>query len=324
MPKLLFSLGLIVTGLIAGYVWQRWAIARGPSLEDAIPRLRKGLQKVGLLFFMPVSFVAAVWIAPFDNIRILFLPLIGAGALLLGGLCGLVAASLMGADNRRKGTLFCCGSFTNIGSIGSLVCFVFLGEAGFALVAMYKLFEEMTYYSIGFPIARYCSGAQSESTIGQRIRKVAADPFFLAATGAFACGFILNRSGIPRPLFFETVNAFFVPAGTFILLVSIGLGMRFSSVSSHLAEGLVTCLIKFVVIPSAAGYAAYVLGLNQIDGGLPLKVVLIAASMPVAFTALVAASIYELDLDLANACWLVTTAALLVVVPWLYFLLSFL
>ena len=66
------------------------------------------------------------------------------------------------------------------------------------------------------------------------------------------------------------------------------------------------------------------LGLNDIDGGLPAKVVLIAASMPVAFTALVAASIYELDLDLANACWLVTTAALLAVVPWLYFLLSFL
>ena len=39
---------------------------------------------------------------------------------------------------------------------------------------------------------------------------------------------------------------------------------------------------------------------------------LIAASMPVAFTALVAASVYELDLDLANACWLTTTGALLV------------
>ena len=322
MQKLLFSLGLIVAGLITGYLWQRRAIARGQSVESAIPRMRKRLQKIGLLFFMPVSFVAAVWIAPFDNIRILFLPLIGAGALLLGGVCGIVAAVLMGADNQRKGTLFCCGSFTNIGSIGALVCFVFLGEAGFAMIAMYKLFEEMTYYSIGFPIARYFSGAASESTLGQRIRTVAADPFFLAATGAFVCGFVLNRSGIPRPAFFETVNAFFVPAGTFILLVSIGLGMRFSSVAGNLTEGLVTSLIKFIIIPSAAVYAAYLLGLKEIDGGLPMKVVLIAASMPVAFTALVAASIYELDLDLANACWLVTTAALLVVVPWIYFLLS--
>ena len=247
MQKLLFSLGLIVAGLITGYLWQRRAAARGPSVENAIPRVRKRLQKIGLLFFMPVSFVAAVWIAPFDNIRILFLPLIGAGALLLGGVCGLVAAVLMGLDNRRKGTLFCCGSFTNIGSIGALVCFVFLGEAGFAMIAVYKLFEEMTYYSIGFPIARYFSGAEDEATFLRRIRTVVTDPFFLAATGAFVCGFALNRSGIPRPAFFETVNAFFVPAGTFILLVSIGLGMRFSSVAGNLAEGLVTSLIKFII-----------------------------------------------------------------------------
>jgi hypothetical protein len=55
--------------------------------------------------------------------------------------------------------------------------------------------------------------------------------------------------------------------------------------------------------------------------GLPFKVALVLSSMPVAFNALVAASIYDLDLDLANSCWLVTTAALVVIMPWLYFLL---
>ena len=181
MQKLLFSLGLIVTGLVAGYVCQLWAIAKGPSYVAAIPRLRRGLQKIGLLFFMPISFVGAVWIVSLENIRILFLPLIGAGALLLGGLIGLASASLLKRNDRQKGTLFCCGSFTNIGSIGALVCFIFLGESGFALIALYKLFEELIYYSIGFPIARYFSGGDRESTFGQRIRKVATDPFFLAA-----------------------------------------------------------------------------------------------------------------------------------------------
>ena len=322
MQKLLFSLGLIVAGLVAGYVWQRWAIAKGRSHEAAIPRLRKGLQKIGLLFFMPISFVGAVWIVSIESIRILFLPLIGAGALLLGGLSGLIVANLLNRNDRQKGTLFCCGSFTNIGSIGALLCFTFLGESGFALIALYKLFEELIYYSIGFPIARYFSGGDRESTFGQRIRKVATDPFFLAATGAFICGFVLNRSGIPRPSFYESVNAFFVPAGTFILLTSIGLGMRFSSLAGSFTEGLAMILIKFIVIPTVAVAAAYLTGLNVIDDGLPLKVVLIASSMPVAFTALVAASIYELDLDLANACWLITTGALLVVIPWLSFLLT--
>jgi predicted permease len=322
MQKLFFSLGLITTGLIAGYLWQQWANAKGSDRAAAIPLIRKRLQKVGLLFFMPISFVGAVWVVSFEDIRVVFLPFIGAGALLLGGFGGLGAAALMRKKDRQKGTLFCCGSFTNIGSIGALVSFVFIGEYGFALVALYKMFEEIIYYSIGFPIARYFSGAKGESTFGQRIKQIGKDPFFLAATGSFICGFVLNQSGISRPAFFETINAFFVPAGTFILLISIGLGMRFASVADHLKEGLAIAVLKFVFIPFVVFFAAHALGYQEINNGLPLKVALIVSSMPVAFTALVAASVYDLDLDLANACWLITTAALLIVLPWLSFLLD--
>ena len=322
MEKLLFSLALIVTGLVVGYLWQRWAKRKGPSHEAAIPGIRKLLQKIGLLFFMPVSFVAAVWVVSFADMRVAFLPVIGAGALLLGGFLGLAIATIMKKDGPRKGALFCCGSFTNIGSIGALVAFVFLGEIGFGLVALYKMFEEIVYYTIGFPIARYYSGAKNEARLWQRVTEISRDIFVRAAFGAFIGGLALNLSGIPRPDFFETLNSFFVPCGTFILLVSIGLGMRFSSVGNYLVEGLQVCLIKFAVIPCIAVAAAFALGFGDINDGLPLKVVLIASSMPVAFTALVAASIYDLDLDLANSCWLITTGSLVVVLPWLSFLLT--
>ncbi len=322
MQKLLFSLALIVTGLVVGYFWQHWARRKGPQHEASIPNIRKLLQKTGLLFFMPVSFVAAVWVVSFADIRVIFLPVIGAGALLLGGLLGITVATVMKKDGPQKGVLFCCGSFTNIGSIGALVAFVFLGEMGFGLVALYKMFEEIVYYTIGFPIARYCSGVKNEATFLHRILEISRDPFVRAAFGAFICGLALNLSGIPRPAFFETLNSFFVPCGTFILLVSIGLGMRFSSVGNYLVEGFIISLIKFVAIPLIAVTTAYALGFDNINDGLPLKVVLIASSMPVAFTALVAASIYDLDLDLANSCWLITTGCLVVILPWLSYFLS--
>lgn len=322
MPKLLFSLTLIITGLIAGYVWQLWTKKNRADADTTIPKTRKLLQKIGLLFFMPVSFVAAVWVVSFEDMRVIFLPVIGAGALLTGGLLGLVAAGLLKRDGAQKGTLYCCGSFTNIGSIGALVAFVFLGETGFGLVALYKMFEEISYYTIGFPIARYYSGGTNEDGFSKRLLEISRDPFVRAAIGAFICGLALNLSGIPRPLFFETLNGFLVPIGTFILLVSIGLGMRFASVTDYYMEGLIVSLIKFVIIPLLAVTAAYGLGFGEINGGLPLKVVLIASSMPVAFTALVAASVYDLDLDLANSCWLITTGALVLVLPWLAFLLG--
>jgi len=321
MDKLFFSLALIISGLALGYLIQRLSLNRTIVLPVDITHLRKILQKIGLLFFMPLSFLAAVWAVSFSDLRVALLPVIGVCALVTGGLLGLVLARIMRAPAKQIGVLFCCGSFTNIGSIGGLVCYMFLGEAGFALIALYKMFEEITYYTIGFPIARFYSGAEAEeSSFTKRIIGVLTDPFVSAALSAFIIGLSLNLLNVPRPQLFEVVTAVSIPAGTFILIVSIGLGMRFSSVSRYVQECLGISLIKFAFIPALACSLAYLSGLHLIDGGLPFKVVLILSSMPVAFNALVAASIYDLDLDLANSCWLVTTGSLIVVMPLLYFL----
>jgi predicted permease len=320
MTRLLFSLCLILAGLILGWFWQQRLCRQGRA--DSLPALRKKLQKIGLLFAMPISFAAAVWVVSFDDPRLILLPFLGAFILLLGGGLAWLFALASGQDARRRGSLFCCGSFTNLGSIGALISFVFLGEAGFALIAIYKIFEEVSYYTVGFPIARSCSVQQESGGGGGRIAGLWRDPFIAAALLALLSGMALNLSGLPRPGVFETINAFLVPAGTFVLLLSIGLGMRLGGIRANLREALVIAGIKFLLLPLVAVSLAWWLGFGEMDHGLPLQVVLIAASMPVAFTALVATSIYDLDLDLANACWLVTTGLLLVVVPWLAFVLS--
>lgn len=85
MQKLIFSLVIIVTGLLFGYIGQKLVRKTDYIHENSILFVRKFLQKLGMLFFMPVSFVAAVWVISFEDIRVAFLPLIGAGTLLLGG-----------------------------------------------------------------------------------------------------------------------------------------------------------------------------------------------------------------------------------------------
>jgi len=65
-----------------------------------------------------------------------------------------------------------------------------------------------------------------------------------------------------------------------------------------------------------------VIGFGKINEGLPLKVVMLLSSMPVAFIALIPPSIYDLDLDLANSCWFFTTALLIFVLPSLLFIQS--
>ncbi len=74
-----------------------------------------------------------------------------------------------------------------------------------------------------------------------------------------------------------------------------------------------------MMLPGIITLAAYILGYGDMDSALPLKIAFVLSSMPVAMNALLPPALLKLDLDLANACWLVSTLALFLVIPWLSF-----
>jgi predicted permease len=322
MPKLIFSFAIIIFGLSLGYGIQLLVGRNVISLPIAPDRLRKLLQQIALLFLNPVAIVGALWVVNIESMRLAALPFNGLFAILAGGALALAAAKLLQLEPRKTGAIYGCGSFTNIGSIGALVCFIFLGEQGFALVPIYKIFEELSYYSIGFPIAKYYSRSQEAERVMDRIKNLAKDPFILVALSSIVLGGALNRAGVHRPEFFRTVVSTFVPLGTILLLTSIGLALKFRRVRDYLRECISVSIIKFVLVPISASLLAYLIGFGNIDNGLPLKVVIILSSMPVAFIALIPPSIYDLDLDLANSCWFSTTALLIIILPLLLIVLN--
>ena len=324
MQKILFSLSLILAGITCGYLLQQILRQHFAKADTLLPHLRKALQRTSMLGLMPLAYIGATWVMLLPDLRVALLPLLGGGVIICGGILGLLATRLLKKSGSQKSVLFCCGAFSNIGSFGGLVSFIFFGEQGFALLVLYRLFEEILYYGVGFPVARFLSIEHAELQIVKRLLETLRDPFFLVGSGSFLAGILLNLSGLERPAILDTLNNIFVPTGIFLLLVSIGLGMRFSVVRNYLIEGVTVSLIKFVALPLVAGIASWLFGLHAIQDGLPMKVALVAASMPVAFNALVVASVYDLDLDLANSCWLITTASLLFVLPWLYFLCTLL
>jgi len=323
MSKILYSLGLIGFGLALGYLFQLLVERGRISLPIPIDNLRKLLQKIALLGLNPVAIIGAVWIVELRSPRLMALPFTGLFALMAGGLLALATARILCLEPRKTGAMFGCGSFTNIGSIGALVCFIFLDESGFALVSIYKLFEETFYYSVGFPIAKsYSTSDRNDVGVSTRLKGLLRDPFIIVAVSSICIGGILNLSGIHRPTVYGSVNAVIVPVATVMLLTSIGLALRFRKVRDYFRESISVSLIKFFFVPLSTTTVAFLLGFRDIDNGLPLKVVLILSSMPVAFNALIPPSIYDLDLDLANSCWFVTTALLIVVLPVLMFLIS--
>ena len=316
MFKFIYSFGTILFGLLLGYAVQH--LVKGNIIRLPVPMedVRRRLQRIALLFVNPVSIVGAIWIVDIDNVRLIALPFVGLFALFMGGVFALGAAKLMHLDPCKTGSLFGCGAFTNIGSIGALTCFIFLGEPGFALVPIYRLFEEVSYYAVGFPIARYYGGVK-ETNGGPfgRLKDLFKDPFIIVAVSSLLVGGALNFSGWERPSFYRTLNGVLIPSAAILLLASIGMALELGRVRDYIRECVSVALIKFLLVPTAAVLAAYGFDLDDISGGLPLKVVIILSSMPVAFIALIPPSIYDLDLDLANSCWLATTAMLAIVLP---------
>jgi predicted permease len=324
MSKILYSFGIIFFGLALGVAIQALHRNGRLRLPLSIADLRKLLQKVALLGLNPVAIAGAIWTVRIKDPGLIALPFVGFSALLTGGLLALGAARILKLEPKKTGALFCCGSFTNIGSIGALVCFIFLGEAGFALVPIYKLFEDVSYYAIGFPIARYYSRAgENYGGTAARLKGLLRDPFILTAVSSIIIGALLNLSGLERPAFYGFANAVIVPLATILLLTSIGLALRFSRIGDYLRECVSVSLIKFLMVPLLIFLQARTLGFGGMDDALPLKVVIILSSMPVAFNALIPPSIYDLDLDLANSCWFVTTALLILVLPVLLLVLKY-
>ncbi|HKK83347.1 MAG TPA: hypothetical protein VJ958_03875 [Atribacterota bacterium] len=321
--KIVFSLSIIFSGILLGYLLQSLYKKKRIPLPVSREKLRKDLQKITFLFLAPVSFVGAIWIANINTFKAVSMPLMGMTAFLAGALFAYLAAVLMKLSKPKTGIYIISGSFSNIGSIGGLVCYAFFGETGYALTPIYNFVLPAVYFAIGFPVVRYFSNHFTEKErLINRFTSALLDPFVLVSLGSIGLGFILNFSGINRPRIYADIIAVFVPLGNFLMLISVGLELKLSKMKKYLKECMVLSLIKFIFVPLITGIIAWKIGLGQLDGGLPLKVVIILSSMPVALIALVPSSIYDLGLNMVNSCWLFTTIAMVVIIPALYFLLN--
>jgi len=199
MSKFIYSFTIIFLGLLLGYGTQMLVRQRHLELVISLDDLRKLLQKTALLVVNPVAIVGAVWIVNFKDATLIALPFIGLFTYLIGGALAVGAARLLDLEGKKTGALFGCGFFTNIGAIGTLICYIFLGEAGFALVAIFKLFQEVAYYGIGFPIAKYFGSSRHDVPARRLLKHLVRDPYLIMAVSAITIGGLFNISNLQRP-----------------------------------------------------------------------------------------------------------------------------
>lgn len=318
LTRLVLTLIIIFISLALGWFFRRYCESRHAArCEPITSHTRLWLQSVSIFFLLPLAAMLSLWGLPNPEPDLLAFPLLGLLSYISGGALALLGARMLKLNRTQTGSFFCCGTFTNIGAIGGLACLLFLGENSIALVALYKVLEEIYYFGVAFPIARGFGPADKTGKV-----------FFARKSGltvaaivfALLLGICLNFLNVARPEFCGPLASGCMFSATVFFLFAIGITLKLSRLGAYWKEGLAMSAIKFLgvplfVIPAAA------LGYGSQEGGLLLRTAAILCSMPVAMTALIPPSLFRLDVDLANACWLFTTVALVAVLPGLMLLL---
>lgn len=313
LERLVLTLVIIFVSLGLGY-WARRYAEKGRFFIDSekLDRVRHHLQTLSVFGLLPLSAMLSLWGLPKPESSLLAFPLLGLASYVWGGFLALLLARFLKLDRPQTGSFYCCGTFTNIGAVGGLVCLLFLGENSIALVALYRLLDEVFYFSVSFPIAKmYAPGSPGMLNF----RKFKFNPVLAVIICALLCGMILNLAGVPRPRLAGIAASACMLLATMFFLVAIGLTLRLSRVWNYKIQGLAMCAIKFIGVPVVITAMAAAMGFGGYDDGLALKVVAVLSSMPVAMTALVPPSLFRLDVDMANACWIFSTGALIITLP---------
>jgi len=325
--KLIQPIAVIGGGLIAGYIARRRQLAVSPTSEPALQYLSRILKLIGIGVLAPPIVLISMLSKKLAGNDVWAMALLGATALLIGAAAGRAIIALRNPPPRQAGAFLGCAAMSNLLSFGGLVCFVFWGNAALQLVWLFKLFEHALYYGVFYP---WCS-TYSPDLPPDRTGMIASFrkyPVTLVPIAAVLTGVTLNvvlfRAGsqFELPAAIAGINRFLVPCQTGLLAFAVGLTMAPARAGNYRTEIGLIAMIKFLIMPAATAIFAMALWRAGLLSESGLRVAVVLSAMPVAFNALIPPSLYHLDEDLANSCWIATTCCLAIIVPVLYFLVG--
>lgn len=316
MEKLIFSLSIIIVGIICGQF-----IKRTTSNKSNITLVSKRMDQIRVFAFLilnPIVMINSYWIIDFNNISMLILPFICLIVLFVGGAVALFISNVLKHNSQEKASMFACGTFSNLGTIGGLITLTFLGEKAFTIAALYFLFESFYNFLIAYPIIKYIGEGKSDSN--DKWWLVFYDKTIIIYIISIIVGVSLNLIGLQRPQIMTDYNNIMIPVISFLLTFAISYKMEFRKIKSNLSEGIIGIIIKVIVSPIVAILVAYLFGLQNIENGLVIKVLLIMSTVPCGFNSILVPTIYKADKDVANSIWIMTMIASLMVLPIIYYI----
>jgi predicted permease len=316
VARSLAILAWMVLPVLGGYViWRGWLSGRAGG-EALAGRAARALSRAAIIGIATPMMVLLFWKASLPAGKALSLPLVGLLTHSFGGLAGWSFARLGGFDRSRQAACFMGGASSNILTFAAVAALLLLSSAedpfaerALGELALFGLFEAPFYFLLVWPLAASIASPGGPGW-GANFRR-AFRPVTVVPVAGIALGWALNLAGPVRPPALDGAAGILVRVNACLLGLSVGLTLRSAAPFRHLGSCLAVSGIKFALVPGAMVGLAWLLGFR----GLTLQVTAIAASMPVAFMAVVGSTLFGLEEELVASLWLFSTAAMAAVVP---------
>ena len=279
------------------------------------------LMMLNILVLCTALSVLSFWVLPL-TFELIWLPAFGILLSIIPGGAAYMSSLHRYKDGLDKGAYLASAMLSNLGTLGGLCAYILFGESGFAYTQIVSMFQNLVLFMFCFPMAQYYQ-RQSKVPEGMSPPVAFSSLFFsknqLPIVG-LAAGMIFYLSGVPRPALLGDLFNPLIHITAWTALIPVGYSIDFSAMKQYYRIIWDLVPIKFIITPLISYLIAYPL----FDDPVILYTILLLSATPTAINAVVTARLYGLNLHIAGAAFVLTTATFLFVVyPLLFLWLSY-
>lgn len=248
------------------------------------------------------------WVLPLDY-SLIWLPVIGLLLFIIPGIAAYFRQHKFKSE-LDKGSYILSAMMSNTTSLGGLCAYIMCGEVGFAATQMFVLLQNMAMFMVGFPLAQH----YYQKSLGGDSGKRSWSRMFFNRTQlpiiGIIIGVILNATHTARPALLGQAVDPLVHIAAWTALVPVGYAIDVAGMRQYFTRILDLIPIKFILTPVIGYLLARVLFTDELIS----TTVVILATMPTAINTVVAVQLYKLNVNIATAAFVMTTAAFIVLV----------
>ena len=274
----------------------------------------RSMIKFNIYFIYTLLAILSFWTVELSP-ELVWMPVFGVVIAVIPGIAAYAWSGGAYQDPLEKGSYLIASILSNIGTWGGLCAYILFGEAGFSYIQLALLSQNFILFLFCFPLAQYyhqqslCGGHYTIPSLTVFLNRNQ-----LPVLGLIV-GIGLHYSGIPRPEFGNWLMDPLIHFAAWTALLPVGYSIEVTEMRQYYRRVLNLIPIKFVITP----VLTYLLGTLFFSDPTVLYTLLILASTPTAINAVVTAKIHNLNVHIAMAAFVLTTAIYIaIVVPGLF------